>query len=72
MRKAAQARWTFWFGTVKDPGRDCQGRWENDTEGVQFKGLLQNSTPSRFSKNPQESYLGRSRDKTSKTDVSVL
>lgn len=65
------ARWTFWFSTVRCPGRDCRRRSENHTERVKFKGVRKNSTPSQFSKNPQASSFERSRNKTSKTDVSV-
>lgn len=52
--KQHKARWTFWFGTGKDSGRDGQKRSENTTVRVSFQGLLKNSTPSRFSKNPQK------------------
>lgn len=34
--KQQDARWTFWFSTVKELGRDCPGRSEIDKGRVQF------------------------------------
>lgn len=65
------ARRTFGLSTVRDPGQDCRRRSENDTESVRLKGLLNNSTPSRFSKNPQSRDLSKELDKTRETYVSV-
>lgn len=67
--KQHDAGWTFWFSTVKDPGRDYPKRSENHTVRVQWKGLLNKSARSRFSKNPQESPLERSQGKTNETEL---
>lgn len=43
---------------MKDPGRDCRAKDQEITgKGVQFEGLVNNSTPSRSSNNPRKVLL---------------
>lgn len=49
--KQQDARWTFWFSTVKDLGRDCPGRSEID----KGKGAIQH--PAGFQRTLREVLL---------------